>query len=386
MRRTTIAKGFFVLVAGALIGGTTVAVATPNDPCQAKYASNTIKSLQAYVDCREDRQDAELAAIREALDVPSPTPSATPSVTKPPPATPEPTVTPSVTPSAVVTPSATPSPSVSQTPTASPTASPAGFPNAANTGVPAGTTLTAYTGPCTITAANTVIDSKRITCDLNIRAAGVIVKNSELRSIGTDEESSGYSFTITDSLVAVGSRPGTGIGAVNFTAIRVHVTGGNRSVNCYKSCTIRDSYVHGQFTDNTGVYHESGIRLGSNSTLVGNTIACDAPDVPPDAGCSAAVSGYGDFGQVRDVLVQGNQIVAGSGGYCAYAGSTAGKPYPTADNVRYINNVFQRSGSTQNNRRSCGYYGDLTGWLAEPGSELTNNTYDDGTPIRYVGR
>ena len=31
-------------------------------------------------------------------------------------------------------------------------------------GVPAGTVLSAYTGPCTITTANTVIDKKTINC------------------------------------------------------------------------------------------------------------------------------------------------------------------------------------------------------------------------------
>src|SRR5256885_9531617 len=36
------------------------------------------------------------------------------------------------------------------------------YPNAFNTGVPVGITLTPYTGPCTITSANTVIDSKLV--------------------------------------------------------------------------------------------------------------------------------------------------------------------------------------------------------------------------------
>ena len=47
------------------------------------------------------------------------------------------------------------------------------FPGPDNTGVPVGTVLTPYTGPCTITVANTVIDSKIISCELLIRANNV---------------------------------------------------------------------------------------------------------------------------------------------------------------------------------------------------------------------
>lgn len=44
------------------------------------------------------------------------------------------------------------------------------FPGPSNTGVPAGTTLSDYTGPCTITTADTVIDSKTVTCKILVRA------------------------------------------------------------------------------------------------------------------------------------------------------------------------------------------------------------------------
>lgn len=39
------------------------------------------------------------------------------------------------------------------------------FPGPNNTGVPAGTQLTAYTGSCVITTPNTVIDKKIVDCD-----------------------------------------------------------------------------------------------------------------------------------------------------------------------------------------------------------------------------
>jgi hypothetical protein len=58
--------------------------------------------------------------------------------------------------------------------------------------------------------------------------------------VSTDEDSTGFSFEISDSEVDAGHRAATGIGAVDFTATRV-------------------------------------------------------PDVPPDGGCSADLTGYGDF-------------------------------------------------------------------------------------------
>jgi hypothetical protein len=49
---------------------------------------------------------------------------------------------------------------------------PSCFPSASNTGVPSGTTLTAYTGG-DVTVDDTVITGKNITC-LNVKASNVI--------------------------------------------------------------------------------------------------------------------------------------------------------------------------------------------------------------------
>lgn len=259
--------------------------------------------------------------------------------------------------------------------TAAPT-TPAGFPSASTTGVPAGTTLSAYTGPCTITTAGAVIDAKTINCSsLSIRAAGVKITRSQLNGTvyaGTDGSGS---FTISDSTVNVGDRMGTGIGDAHFTATRVHVTGGNRSINCFLKCTVQSSYVHGQFRDETGTAHESGIRIGSNSTIRGNTIACDAPDVPPDAGCSAALTGYGDFAVVQDNVIDGNLFLPTTGGFCAYGGSTTGKPYSAGVNdIKFTNNVFTRGSGGK-----CGYWGAITSFdVNAPGNVWSNNKWSDG--------
>ena len=63
---------------------------------------------------------------------------------------------------------------------ASPAQAAVAKPSASNTGVPAGTTLTTYTGPLTITVDGTVIDKKAVYGDLKIAARNVVVRNSYL--------------------------------------------------------------------------------------------------------------------------------------------------------------------------------------------------------------
>ena len=197
-------------------------------------------------------------------------------------------------------------------------------------------------------------------------------------SIRTDENSTGYSFTISDSEIDAGNRYNTGIGSVNYTATRVHVYGGNRSIYCYNNCTIADSYVHGQFTDSAGAAHESGIRMGQNTVIRHNTITCDAPNVPPDAGCSAGLTGYGDFTPVTNNLIENNLFKASTGGFCAYGGSSQGKPYSAQTrDIVFRNNVFERG-----NGGKCGFYGPITSFdSTRPGNVWSGNVWSDGGPV-----
>ena len=260
------------------------------------------------------------------------------------------------------------------------------FPSDKTTGVPAGTSLTPYSGPCTIQTPNVAIDAKIVNCDLRILARGVKITRSQINgAVYADADANIGSFTITDSWVNLGAHSATGIGDAYFVATRVHVTGGSRSVNCYRDCTVSDSYLHGQYTDSRGIDHESAIRMGSNSVIRHNTLACDAADVPPDAGCSAALTGYGDFAIVQKNTIDNNLIVAGSGGYCAYGGSTAGKPYSAGvNNIKFTNNIWQRGTEMGDGGRGyvCGWWGPITSFDSRaPGNVWTNNLYDDGTPV-----
>lgn len=258
---------------------------------------------------------------------------------------PQPTATPTVTPTATVgaTPTAAPTtlPPTTTPPATTPPAS--GWPGVSNTGVPAGTVLTAYTGPCTITAAGTVIDAKTITCaQLVVKAAGVKVTRSRITGTGDPAVAvSGGDLAITDSTILAATNT-TGIGDNNWTATRLNISGGNRGSNCDNHCTLRDSWLHGNRV--SGTTHASGLRAGQFTQAIHNTLQCDAPA----DNCSADLTGYPDFAPTHDWTITGNYFVAqhlGGAYFCSYGGATKGKGYSNdpanAVNIQFRDNTYE---------------------------------------------
>src|SRR4029079_9200866 len=142
---------------------------------------------------------------------------------------------------------------------------PTGFPNASNTGVPAGTTLTAYTGPSTISTANTVIDSKTMGC-VNVTAGGVVIRNSRISCTGSAvnvDDPVLYGKTpllIEDTDITCGHVGGTtGIGAAHVIARRVDISGCENGLSLNQNVTLEDSFVHDLFASSTA--HSDGIQL-----------------------------------------------------------------------------------------------------------------------------
>jgi hypothetical protein len=297
----------------------------------------------------------------------------------------EPTLEPTAQPTSEPTPTAAPS---SAQPAPEPTLPPGDWPGHDNTGVPDGTALTTYSGPLTITRPNTVIRDVIVNGMLEIEAPGVQIINTRIN--GHVElmypRTSPFSFSITDSEVHIGDNLNDGLTRGNYRANRVEISGGRRAAYCEINCTIKNSWVHAQGADDGGDAHFSGIRMGESTTLRHNTITCEALR-GPGTGCSAGLTGYGDFGPVQDNLIEGNLFLGGGGGgstVCAYGGSSGddgGKPYGhLANNVRFVNNVFAR-GATG----TCGNIRAISGFdPTRPGNVWSGNTWDDGTKIRVT--
>ncbi len=287
------------------------------------------------------------------------------------------------------------------------------WPGPSNTGPNAPeSSMTAYTGSCTISTANVTIDSKIINCaplTVGTNAAGLMIKNSYLKG-GVVQDSASASYTIQDSLLdnAV-SRPacssgttcaagkyacgdlnnGTvdcGISGSNFTVLRTEVLHTNRGAYCESTCTIQDSYFHGTnlWPDGTDMAHASGVREEQYLTLTHNAFGCDynGPFTNDEIGCSADLTGYPDFAPIHHNTIDSNLFLANPGNaFCMYGGGTAGKPYSgNATNATYQvikNNVFQR-GTTG----VCAAYGPVTDFITgRTGNVWTNNKYDNGATV-----
>jgi hypothetical protein len=282
------------------------------------------------------------------------------------------------------------SPSQSSSPSAS--GRPSKFPGATNTGVPPGTALTPYTGPCTITAAGTVIDAKIVNCDVQIKAKDVKITRSRVNGFVSDGEGENPNFSFTIDQSEINATPGkprivTGVGADNFALLRSNVTGGNRGVYCRRNCRVQDSWVHKTTIDGLKDVHASAIRMEQGSKIIHNTIACDTKVTPEDGGCSADLTGYGDFAPIADVHVEGNLFVANlDAAFCAYGGSSGhgSKPYADqAHDVVFLNNVFQRGPKRSDGRAGgCAAYGPITDFDPKrPGNKWQGNVWDDGNEL-----
>jgi hypothetical protein len=296
-----------------------------------------------------------------------------------------PTSAPSTTPTHAPTPTA-------PTPTIAPPSPTGGFPDASNTGVPAGVTLTPYTGSCNITATVT-IDAKTISCPggLNIRAAGVVIENSKVNGrivVDTDENRT-WSLTLTDSEVDAGSGDLPAIYNGNVTILRANIHGGHNGLECQEHssyCSLRDSWIHDQWQALTGDTHLGGFLAlgnvvpctGTNGAcveLLHNTIVCDAAENSSGGGCTGDINLLPHYGPLPGAIIKNNLLGGNAGAaFCTYGG--AGMEYP-ASNIVYMGNVFERG---TNNK--CAAYGPVTNFnSAAPGNVWANNTWDDGTPL-----
>lgn len=266
------------------------------------------------------------------------------------------------------------------------------FPNASNTGIPAGTTLTNYTGTCNITTPNTTITGKTISnCyTLSINANNVTIRNSKF--IGSNLDVQSGSLTLEDSEGDLGSDPnGQGITGGPMTAARLNFYGGHRQMWC-DHCTVTDSYFHGQNISQDPTAHASAMRTENNTTYRHNTVACDIPSTPQGGGCSAPQTGYPDFGPIHNNTLDSNLYVAAQdAGVCAYGGWNVGKPYNNdplnATNIHFTDNVMQRGivpnasskALTDKDRYTCGFYGPVLSFnSARSGFVFTGNMWDDG--------
>ncbi|HMO11714.1 MAG TPA: hypothetical protein PKB06_09485, partial [Actinotalea sp.] len=265
-------------------------------------------------------------------------------------------------------PAATPSPP----PPPAPAPAPSGFPNASTTGVPAGVTLTAYTGPSRITQAGTVIDGKLITTPLVITASAnnVTIKNSKIQASGfflvlndegatnlqiIDTEIDGRGNTANDSAVA----------GRNYTLTRVNIHSTVDGIKLGSNVTVQDSYIHDLVIGN-GSHNDGMQSLGSNDVVIKNNTI-----IVGNGSTSAIILSTGSAQSMKRITIEGNLL--GGGAYTVYGGYFRG-----VDNPAVVSEVTIRNNRiTTQVHPNGGAYGPFTS-VDSPAVTMSGNVWHDG--------
>lgn len=247
-------------------------------------------------------------------------------------------------------------------------------PSPTNTGVPAGTTLTSYTGPCTITTPNTVISEKLVDCggQLRIETTGVLIQRSKVvggvsvGEHGSDPEGDDpLRVTVIDSEL-IGTDTMRPIGSSHFRVVGSYLHGSYSGGDCHNACSIERSYLVASSN------HTSGLRVLRNAKIIDSTIWCKPfPTGYEDGGCSADLVMYEEFGMPQNVRAEHNFFKATSAYFAIRQdGGNAG-------GLVFTNNVFEKGESG-----TCGRAAPTMEFEAA-GNTYTANEYDDGTPVIF---
>jgi hypothetical protein len=267
-------------------------------------------------------------------------------------------------------------------------------PTVATTGVPVGTTLTAYTGPMTITSCGVTIDSKLITGQLVIKAGNgtqsastpcVTIKNSLVKGTVYDGWTSQYHagpLVMTDSEVANPTPADCAtISDTNYYLTRVYAHGCRSGAQADGFWDIRDSYLLADVE--FGSAHMDGFisngNYGQKFVMDHNTLLCKPVNsVPNGAGCAADLGLFGDFSLISNGQITNNYIKATSDAFfCVHTGYEPGTPYPGGGNLNFTGNVWEWSGQ----KGQCGGAGSATfNWNNSAGT-WCNNTWSIGGPV-----
>ncbi len=332
------------------------------------------------IDQRVSALEAEVFATDEPTAEPTVEPSPTETVSPSPSPTAEPSPTESPSPEPTVSPSPDPSPSPTAEPTEEPTQPGVGHGrdrNAANTGLPDGTTLTP-SGSISTDRDGQVIENVDVDGRILVQHSDVTIRNCRVAYSGTmyaidhrryggpglvvescDVTTNGSEASAAD---AFGLYLGDGATVSNVDVWRYQV---GIYLNGADNVTVADSYVHQPMkvdgTHGTGVSTQNG---GTDVTFARNRI---------DGNTSSSLAIYSS-GPYDGVDVVDNHL-DGEGGtpsFCLNAG--ANKTYGSSNTgIRVVGNTFGRAAFPD-----CGQYGPFFNWDgSRPGAVWCDNRWAD---------
>ncbi len=247
------------------------------------------------------------------------------------------------------------------------------WPGPDNTGVPAGTELTPYTGKYVITEPGTVIDGKILNDCVEIKAKNVTIKRSKIHCKNEggmiirvfDELVPDASVLIEDSEIT-GDGEGLGIGFGHYTLRRVNMHDLNEGPRVSDGAVIEDSWIHGLvFTDEKD--HQDVLQTTGGTGMIVRHNTLESFDPSRNDPFNAGFQLGSETVKLKDLLVEGNLFTGGN-----YTVNL--RKDTKAENVVFRGNVF-----VQNSRYGAAANEDLPGvtW------EATNIYLDGGKPVTH---
>ncbi|HSX02821.1 MAG TPA: DUF4082 domain-containing protein [Candidatus Saccharimonadia bacterium] len=229
-------------------------------------------------------------------------------------------------PAAISTP--TPTATVTPTPITGTTTCPLpAYPSTSCTGRSSslGSSYTNEVSDYTVTTNDTVIDNWHVKGDLDIKAANVVIRNSQIDGTINNDGYAGTSFTVADSTVGPATCATNGLPSLqghDFTATRVYLRGHQDGVDMgADNVTVTDSLLQPCFQPASVVgsdgFHSDGVQdqcsaTCSNLTLTHNTIDARAIYNGTPTGNSALNLGSGPDGyHMRNVTLNDNLFLGG---------------------------------------------------------------------------
>jgi hypothetical protein len=185
-------------------------------------------------------------------------------------------------------------------------------------------------GNLSVTTAGAVVDGKDIRGCVVVSAPNVTIRNSRVTctsgSYAVDYYPSGAgTLTIQDSEISCAYRNATGIGELQFVALRVHVYGCENGFDVDRDATVQDSYVHDMYEGSSG--HGDGLQscCGVNLTFRHNTLF---PGAQTTSAIITPPSGSSNFTIDRNLMAGGAATL-----YC---------PRDSSTNFRVTDNRFSK--------------------------------------------
>jgi hypothetical protein len=244
------------------------------------------------------------------------------------------------------------------------------WPDSTNTGVPAGTVLTAYAGGAINSGA--VIENKDITNTLAVSANNVTVRRCRIHlSDGYFgiQHTSGTNLLVEDCEICSDDPVAglyTGITGDNHSVRRCNIHGWENGLSVGSNVVVEDSYIHHPPTNRPGA-HEDGMEWGAGSNVI---IRHNHIDILDETGC-VNIGGQNSTGGIRNVSVLANLLNGGT--YSIYLEGRADHTPGGIQGVQVIGNVWEKGSYTYGTHTMDGDVTDII-W--------SYNCLNDGTPVQ----